>query len=110
MPIFHSRIAPVLDSCTKALLISVRRGHETERSELTLRDFSSSERLALIKRAGVTDLICGGISGVLHNMLETSGVHVIPGIAGEVEEVLSAFMANRLSEPKFRMPGHGGLR
>ena len=108
VPVFRSRIAPVFDSCTKALLIAIRHGQETDRSELPLKAFSSFERLLLFQRAGVTDLICGGISGVLHNMLETSGVRVIPGIAGEVEDVLGAFLANRLSESKFRMPGHGG--
>lgn len=107
VPVFRSRIAPVFDTCAKALFIAIRHGHEIDRSELPLRAFSSFERLALLQRAGATDLICGGISEVLHNMLETSGVRVIPGIAGEVEEVLGAFLANRLSESKFRMPGYG---
>ena len=108
VPVFRSRIAPVFDSCTKALLVAIRHGHEIDRSELTLRGLFSAERLTLIQRAGVTDLICGGISRPLHTMLENSGVRVIPGVAGDVEEVLGAFVAHRLSESRFRMPGHAG--
>ena len=50
-------------------------------------------------------MICGGISHTLHAMLESVGVSVITGIAGEVEEVLSAFMSHGLDDPKFSMPG-----
>jgi predicted Fe-Mo cluster-binding NifX family protein len=107
VPVFGSRVAPVFDSCTKALLIAIHHEQEVERTELSLKDFSSAERLGFIKRAGVTDLICGGISELLHTLLENSGVHVIPGIAGEVEDVVAAFMDNRLDEPFFRMPGLG---
>ena len=107
VPVFVSRVAPVFDSCTKALLVTISQGRETDRNELLLRNFSLSERAAMIQRVGVTDLICCGISDVLHRMLENSGVHVIPGIAGQVEEVLEAFMTEQLDQPHFRMPGHG---
>jgi predicted Fe-Mo cluster-binding NifX family protein len=59
----------------------------------------------MLRRAGVKTLICGGISHTLHTILETSGISVVTGIAGEVEEVLSAFVSHRLDDPKFRMPG-----
>ena len=107
IPVFLSRVAPVFDSCTKAVLVTIAHGRETERNELLLRNFSFSERVTMIQRVGVTDLVCGGISHVLHKVLENSGIHVIAGIAGQVEEVLAAFMANRLDQAHFRMPGYG---
>ena len=73
VPVFGSRVAPVFDSCTKALLIAIQHEREIERTELSLKDFSSAERLGFIKRAGVTDLICGGISELLHTLLENAG-------------------------------------
>ena len=85
-------------------------GREAGRSHLRLQDLSSSERISMLQRAGVTTLICGAISHTLHTMLETSGVSVITGIAGEVEDVLSAFMSHRLDDPKFSMPGLGRSR
>jgi len=43
-------------------------------------------------------------------MLESAGISVITGIAGEVEEVLSAYMSHGLDDPKFSMPGLGRLK
>jgi hypothetical protein len=40
-------------------------------------------------------------------MIEGAGIKTITGIAGEIEEVLAAFLADRLDEPYFYMPGHG---
>jgi predicted Fe-Mo cluster-binding NifX family protein len=109
IPVFRSRVAPVFDSCTKALLVGIEHRCEIERSDLILKNFSSTERVAIVRRLGVTDLICGGISKSLHAVLENSGIHVIPGIAGPVEDILAAFMNDRLNQPQFRMPGHGCL-
>jgi predicted Fe-Mo cluster-binding NifX family protein len=57
--------------------------------------------------AGVSTVICGGISDVFYSMLESAGINTITGIAGEIEEVLAAFLAGRLEQPYFYMPGHG---
>ncbi|MBW2020659.1 MAG: hypothetical protein JRI58_11325 [Deltaproteobacteria bacterium] len=110
IPVFRSRIAPVFDSCLRVLLIHIENDHEIKRTELRFDNLSSSERIAALQRAGVTTLICGGISEVLHTMLQSSGVCTITGIAGHVEEVLAAFLANRLDEPQFYMPGRRASR
>ena len=94
IPVFRSRVAPVFDSCLRAFVIPIEDTSEGERSELGLKNFSLTERVSVLKSAGVTTLICGGISDTLHAMLESSGVCVIPGIAGEVEEVFSAFLSH----------------
>jgi len=110
IPVFRSRVAPVFDSCLQALVIRTGNDPDAERSDLSLRNLSSSERVSILKTAGVTTLICGGISHTLHAILESSGISVITGIAGEVEEVLSAFASHRLDDPKFRMPGWAGTK
>ncbi|MDY6989960.1 MAG: NifB/NifX family molybdenum-iron cluster-binding protein [Thermodesulfobacteriota bacterium] len=110
IPVFRSRVAPVFDSCLQALVIGAADDPGAERSDLPLKNLTSSERVSMLKRAGVTTLICGGISHTLHAILESSGISVITGIAGEVEEVLSAFESHRLDDPKFCMPGRAGTR
>ena len=107
VPVFRTRLSPVFDSCGKVLLIVVKQGQEVERAELTFQNPSRSERILLVQNAGVTDLICGGISKASRAILENSGIGVISGVVGEVDDVLAAFMANRLDEPNFRMPGYG---
>ena len=41
-------------------------------------------------------------------LLQSLGVFVECGIAGQVEEVLAAFISNRLGDPEFYMPGRTG--
>ena len=108
MPVFRSRIAPVLDSCLQVLVIHIHHDGDTEKSELHLNGLSPVERVSVLKRTGVTTLICGGISQAMQTMLEGARIHVVTGIAGPVEEVLSAFMADRLDAPQFYMPGRIG--
>ena len=110
VPVFRSRVAPVFDSCLRVWVIHIEGDVQTERNELHLFGVSPAERVRALTREGVTTLICGGISEGLHTLLESLGVCLVCGVAGQVEEVLAAFMSNRLDEPQFYMPGHKGKR
>lgn len=105
IPVFHSRVAPVFDSCLSVLLIQIENRRQTGKTELNLDKLSPVERVSALKRAGVTTLICGGITEALDRLLQGSGIAVVGGVAGEDEEVLRAFMSDRLDEPQFYMPG-----
>ncbi|MGD8985611.1 MAG: NifB/NifX family molybdenum-iron cluster-binding protein [Desulfobacteraceae bacterium] len=106
IPIFKSRVSPVLDTCTRILVVDIEEKREIERREIYQEEFSLSERVNTLKKAHVATVICGGISDVLHNMFNSENISVITGIAGEAEEVVAAFMAHRLNEPRFYMPGY----
>jgi predicted Fe-Mo cluster-binding NifX family protein len=53
----------------------------------------------------VDTLICGAISSPFARMLASSGITIIPEIAGQTEEVLNAFLKGNLFDSKFLMPG-----
>ncbi len=108
VPVFRSRVAPVFDSCLRVWVIHIEGDVQTERSELHLFGVSPTERVRALTREGVTTLICGGISDGLHTLLESLGICVVCGIAGQFEDVLAAFMSNRLDNPEFYMPGRRG--
>ena len=108
VPVFRSRVAPVFDSCLRVWVIHIEGDVQTEKNELHLFGVSPAERVRALTREGVTTLICGGISEGLHTLLKSLGVYVVCGIAGQVEEVLAAFMSNRLGDPEFYMPGRRG--
>lgn len=110
VPVFRSRVAPVFDSCLRVWVMHIEGDVQTERNELHLFGLSPAERVRALTREGVTTLICGGISEGLHTLLESLGVCVMCGIAGPVEEVLAAFMSNRLDELQFYMPGRRGKK
>jgi len=89
-------------------MVDIEENRQISRSQLYLDQLSPSLRLDVLRDAGVTTVICGGISEVFHHMLNSAGIRTITGIAGEVEEVIAAFLSDRLDQSYFYMPGHGG--
>jgi predicted Fe-Mo cluster-binding NifX family protein len=90
------------------LVVDIAEDRQISRSELYLDQLSPSQRLDVLRNAGVTAVICGGITEPFHHMLKSAGIRTITGIAGEIEEVITAFLADRLEQSYFYMPGHGG--
>jgi predicted Fe-Mo cluster-binding NifX family protein len=105
LPVYRRRIAPAFDFSRKVLIVNLNAGNDRTGSELDLQGLSNVERMEALSEAGVTTLICGGITDGLHHMLVNRGIQVIWGIAGSVEEVLDAYQANRLGDETFLMPG-----
>lgn len=107
IPIFRARVSPVFDSCLHLLVVDIEEDRQISRSQLYLDQLSPAQRLDVLRHAGVTTVICGGITEVFHNMLKSADINTITGIAGEIEEVVAAYLAERLDQPYFFMPGHG---
>jgi predicted Fe-Mo cluster-binding NifX family protein len=105
IPTFRSRVSPVLDSCTRVLLVEVEDNREIERNEMYLDELSLTERMNILRKSRVTTVICGGISDMLQNMLQSAKICLISGIAGEIDQVVAAYLSKRLDEPRFHMPG-----
>jgi predicted Fe-Mo cluster-binding NifX family protein len=108
IPIFRSRVAPVFDYCVRVSVFEIGDHRQIERTELYLGRLSPIERVRALRRGGVTTLVCGAMSEDLDKLFQTSGISVIGGIGGPVEEVLEAFMSDRLDEPQYRSPGIAG--
>ena len=105
IPIFRARVSPVFDECTRVLLVDIENDQEIERKEIYLDELSLTERLSILQKSGVSTVICGGISDLLQNMLQSAKISLFTGIAGEVDQVLAAFMDEGLDESRFHMPG-----
>lgn len=107
IPIFRSRVAPVFDYCVRVSVFDIGDDRQIERSELYLGTLSPIERVGALIKEGVTTLVCGAMSDALDKLFQTSGISVIGDIGGPVEEVLEAFMSQRIDEPQYCMPGMG---
>lgn len=105
IPIFHHRVSPVLDTCTRLLIIDFEEQAEVDRREVAFDMYSPSGRFEILKKLNPDALICCGISEVFDRMLKAAGIRLICGIAGDVQQVAEAFLCNRLDTPYFRMPG-----
>ncbi|MDY7035833.1 MAG: hypothetical protein SV375_06685 [Thermodesulfobacteriota bacterium] len=54
---------------------------------------------------GIEVLICGAVSNLFANTIESYGIRTIPFVVGPVDEVIDAYLTNGLCDSKFRMPG-----
>jgi len=105
LPIWEDKISPVLDTALRLLVVDLESRREIGRFEIYMDEIDISRRSSRIKALAINVLICGAISRPFIQMLTAAGIHVIAGIAGQAREILTAYGEDRLSDPRYRMPG-----
>ena len=105
VPIFQSRVSPVLDSCNDLMLVDLSGAGAVRRVNVSLRKLSLGERVAAMSRQGVEKIICAGVSDLMMACIVSRGIQVISGLSGEVEQIIAAYQQNQLDQDCFRMPG-----
>jgi predicted Fe-Mo cluster-binding NifX family protein len=110
IPFWNDRVSPVFDASRRLVVVDVEDGLERARHQETLQEEFPTRRARQLAQLGVNVLICGAISRPLATLLAASGITVIPWTAGPVDEVLAAYLAGRLPDPRWLMPGCGGKR
>ncbi len=58
-----------------------------------------------LKEERVNVIICSAISGAFALLVASKGIKLIPGVSGAADEVVEAFLENRLTMDTFAMPG-----
>lgn len=106
IPIFHKRVSPIIDNCTRLLIIDFDQDTEVNRQEIPLEKFSTVERVDLVKKMGVHVIICCAISEEMAHMIQSLDIQLIYGIVGDVSKVLDAYLSNQLDDDSFHMPGY----
>jgi predicted Fe-Mo cluster-binding NifX family protein len=105
IPIFQNRVSPVLDSCRHMLVIDIEQDTEVDRENIYLGEMSLTERCDIFAKLEVTIVICGGVSEIFSNMLMGANIRLVNGIAGDMDDVIAAFLGECLDNPRFYMPG-----
>ncbi len=105
IPQWQGRVSPVFDVASNLLLIDFEDGREVRRREVTLTATDPVKRAEQVVQFPPDVLICGAISRPLEVALLSAGVRVISHICGCVEEVLTAFRDDALTDGAFTMPG-----
>jgi hypothetical protein len=109
IPIMRGRVAPVLNWCSRTMIFPANPDGGSAR-ELWTPELGPAARLQLLQEHGVQTLICGALSLDLQNCAIGLGLTVIPGVAGNIEEVIQAYRQNRLDQPEYWLPGCSGPR
>ena len=102
---WNGRISPVFDVAQKLLLVDVAGGREVARTVIEMNEQAFALRAAKVRELGANVLLCGAISRALAALVDSSGVKLVAFLAGEVEDVLGAYLAGKLPAPEFMMPG-----
>ena len=93
----------MLDTAERLVVVDLSgRGEQTE---VVLGSLTGARRASAIAGSGLDVLICGAVTAHLANMLEATGVTVVPWVSGTVEDVVRAFAEDALSGARFSMPG-----
>jgi len=103
IPTWNGRVSPVFDAAEKLLIVDIKENNECSRFETEIRRNNFPSKVVKLKELGIDTLICGAISMPLFYMVKNSGIYVIPWISGLTEDVLKAFLDERLFQ--FLMPG-----
>jgi len=110
VPVLRSRVAPVLNWCSRIQIFPEEPHQEGAVQELVLPHLEAVQRLQFLRENGVSTLICGALSADLLWQARELGLTVVSGVAGEVQEVVQSYWQNTLDHPKFWLPGCRGLR
>lgn len=105
LPLWGERLSPLLDTASKLLVVDRDEERERLRFEMAFQVCDLPTRCIRIQGLGLDLLICGAISRAFLDSLRASGVQILPGISGVVEEVLTAYFSGSLAHPRFLMPG-----
>jgi predicted Fe-Mo cluster-binding NifX family protein len=107
LTVWENRISPLFDCARTLLIVDITDQTATGRYFEPFHCESPSSRAAKLSDLKVQVLICGAVSDLFANMVETYGIRIIPFVAGAVDEVIDAYLTGAISSSKFQMPGCG---
>ena len=105
LPVWNGRVSPVFDTARHLLILDIDAGQTVSRSEAGSDETLWPLKVRRLSGLGVQVLICGGISPGLADMIGAYGIRVVPGVAGNAEEVIKAFVSGQIQSSRFFMPG-----
>jgi len=107
---WDNRIAPVFDIARRIHVAEAESGRIVAETEEVLEDGMPVRKALRLAELGVGTLVCGAISRPLHEIVAAYGVHVISFVAGDLSEVIQAWLSGGLEGDDFAMPGCCGRR
>lgn len=110
IPTFGVDISPRFCFAREMIVVDVVGGDEVSRRHVALGDTSCPERLTILTGQHVDVLLCGGFPRHCLPMAEASGIHVVVGLVGAVEDILIAYRQGTLKAPDIASPEGPALR
>ncbi len=101
----EKRIAPVFDTARQFHVIEVESGRIIGDAQVIVTPDLPLQKMLRLTELGIDTLICGAISRPLQAMVAAYGIQVIPFVAGNLEDVIRAWLKGGSLGNHFAMPG-----
>jgi predicted Fe-Mo cluster-binding NifX family protein len=108
--VWNNRVAPVFDVARQIHVVEAESGRIVAETQEVLGQAMPAQKARRLADLGVEILICGAISRGFQALVGAYGVRVVPFIAGDLHDVIGAWMTGRLKSPLLAMPGCWGRR
>ena len=106
--LWNQRVAPVFDVAHQVLVVEAEEHRVVRETREVLPEEDPARKALRLKELGIDQLVCGAISRTLHALVSAQGIRVTSFIAGDLDEIVRAWVTDDLSEDRFAMPGCGG--
>ena len=108
--VWNNRIAPVFDVARQIRVVGAEGGRVIREDEVVLKEDTAAGKAGELSGLGVNALVCGAISRTMANLVSACGIQVIPFVAGDLREVIDAWIRGGITDGLFLMPGCRGRR
>ena len=102
---WDDRIAPVFDIARRIQVVEADSGRIVAETGEVLADDLPVQKAHRLAELGVGTLVCGAISRPFLEMVAAYGIRVIPFVAGDLSDVIEAWLSGNLESDAFIMPG-----
>ncbi|MBI5550040.1 MAG: NifB/NifX family molybdenum-iron cluster-binding protein [Desulfobacterales bacterium] len=102
---WNNRIAPQFDAAGHVCLVETKMGAIIHAHLEAFRTKLPVKKVCRLVELGVDTLVCGAISRPVQALVEAQGIRVVALVAGELSEVINAWIKGGLDESHFTMPG-----
>jgi predicted Fe-Mo cluster-binding NifX family protein len=102
--LYGTRVSPRFGYSQRAMIVDIDGQHEIHRRAIGVRSYHPEQIPDMLSKEEVELVIAGGMNQYFQDLFRDRGIQVVWGIIGDVEDVLAAYRADRLS------PGMGCCR
>lgn len=105
IPAFNNRISPLFDVSGCFAIFTADERIIGERYCIDTSGDSGFEKIERLCVESVSVIICSAISKAFAECITGKGIELFPGVIGDVDEVIKAYLSDNLTEDAFLMPG-----
>jgi len=102
---WNQRIAPVFDVARQIHMVETESGRVIRETRRVLPEEMPIQKAQRLADMGVDTLVCGAISRAMYAIITAYGIQLIPFVAGNLAEVIHAFLDGSIENDFFAMPG-----